>query len=41
LHQCRAECSKGRLMPDDSISKSKMTLFLDSGSYHYSLENLL
>jgi hypothetical protein len=41
LHQCRTEVSRGRLMPGDAINKDKMTLFMNTGSYHYSLENLL
>ena len=33
LHQCRAECSNGRLLPTGTINKSKMSLFLDTGGY--------
>lgn len=41
LHQCRTECSKGRLLSTDTIDKDKMALFMDTGNYHYSLEDLL
>jgi len=34
LHQCRAECSNGRLIPSDRIDRKKMTLFLESGTFH-------
>lgn len=35
LHQCRAECSDGVLKPTAKIDKDKMSLFLDTGGYHY------
>jgi hypothetical protein len=41
LHQCRAECSKGRLKPEDKIRKANMSLFLETGGYHYSLQDLM
>ena len=35
LHQCRAECSDGRLLPTDSISKEKMKRFVERGDFHF------
>jgi hypothetical protein len=34
LHQCRAECSNGRLNPTDTIDKEKMKLFVETGGFH-------
>jgi hypothetical protein len=39
LHQCRAECSNGRLKPTDTIDKGKMSLFLNEGTLHYHYAN--
>jgi len=35
LHQCRSECSKGRLQKSDSISKEKMKRFVEYGDFHF------
>ncbi len=36
LHQCRYECSSGRLLPRGTIDKKKMSLFMDRGIFHFS-----
>lgn len=36
LHQCRAECSGGRLLPSDTINKENMKRFLERGDFHFS-----